>query len=164
MDQFDWTEAQVGVSLALIGGMIGLVQGVLIRYTTPRLGNEKSVYLGLLLYALGMILLAIATQSWMLYAFLIPYVLGNIAYPTLQSLITEQVPPNEQGALQGGLNSIMSLAAIFGPLMMTQTFYYFSQGDAPIHFPGAPFILGALLMLSSALLAYSFLHYRKRRQ
>lgn len=164
MDQFDWTEAQVGVSLALIGGMIGLVQGVLIRYTTPRLGNEKSVYLGLLLYALGMILLAIATQSWMLYAFLIPYVLGNIAYPTLQSLITEQVPPNEQGALQGGLNSIMSLAAIFGPLMMTQTFYYFSQGEAPIHFPGAPFILGALLMLSSALLAYYFLHYRKRQR
>ncbi len=164
MDQFDWSETQVGVSLALIGGMIGLVQGVLIRYTAPRLGNEKSVYIGLLLYAVGMVLLAIATQGWMLYVFLIPYVMGNIAYPTLQSLITEQVPSNKQGALQGGLNSLLSLAAVFGPLMMTQTYYYFSHGNAQVHFPGAPFILGALLMLSSFLLAYYFLHYRKRRR
>ncbi|MDF2517036.1 MAG: transporter [Sphingobacterium sp.] len=164
MDQFDWTEVQVGISLAILGGMIGLVQGVLIRYTTPRLGNEKSVYLGLLLYAIGMVLFAVATQGWMLYVFLIPYCLGGIAYPALQSLITAQVPSNEQGALQGGINSVLSLTAIFGPLLMTQTFYYFSHKKAPIYFPGSAFILGALLMLFSLLLAYYYLHYRKRRR
>ncbi|GAA4176393.1 hypothetical protein [Sphingobacterium ginsenosidimutans] len=70
--------------------------GFFADYMFPRLGNEKNVYLGLLLYALGMILLAIATQSWMLYAFLIPYVLGNIAYPTLQSLISDRYHPTNR--------------------------------------------------------------------
>lgn len=70
MDQFKWTEKQVGISLAIVGALVGGVQGGLIRYTNPRLGNEKSVYIGLLLYALGMALFAFASQGWMMYAFL----------------------------------------------------------------------------------------------
>ncbi len=164
MDQFKWTEGQVGISLAIVGVLVGVVQGVLIRYTHPRLGNEKSAYLGLVFYALGMVLFAFAANGWMMYAFLVPYCLGGIAGPALQSIITEQVPSNEQGALQGGLNSVMSLTAIFGPLIMTQMFYFFSHDEAPVYFPGAPFLLGALLMLISAFVAYFTLHVRKKKR
>ncbi|MBO9618254.1 MAG: TCR/Tet family MFS transporter, partial [Niabella sp.] len=163
MDQFKWTEKQVGISLAIVGALVGGVQGGLIRYTNPRLGNEKSVYTGLLLYALGMLLFAFASEGWMMYAFLVPYCLGGIAGPALQAIISEQVPPNEQGALQGGLNSIMSLTSIFGPLLMTQLFYYFSHNSAPVYFPGAPFIAGTLMMLTSAGVAYYVLHLKKKK-
>ncbi|WP_018630411.1 TCR/Tet family MFS transporter [Niabella aurantiaca] len=163
MDQFKWSEKQVGISLAIVGALVGIVQGGLIRYTSPRLGDEKSVYTGLFLYAFGMILFAFATKSWMMYAFLVPYCIGGIAGPALQALITNQVPANEQGALQGGLNCIMSLTSIIGPLMMTRTFYFFSHDQAPVYFPGAPFVLGAALMLTSAIIAYYLLHIKKKR-
>jgi DHA1 family tetracycline resistance protein-like MFS transporter len=88
-----------------------------------------------------------------MFAFMIPYALGGIAGPALQGTITEQVPANEQGELQGALTSLASLSSIFGPWLMTYLFYTFTKPGAPVILPGAPFILGSILMLLSALLA-----------
>ncbi|HOZ95494.1 MAG TPA: TCR/Tet family MFS transporter [Niabella sp.] len=161
MFQFQWTEKEVGISLAIVGVLVGIVQGGLIRFINPRLGNEKSVYIGLTFYAIGMVLFAFAAKGWEMYAFLIPYCMGGIAGPALQSIITAQVPDNEQGALQGGLNSVMSLTSILGPLIMTGLFFFSIHDKSPVHFPGAPFILGALLMFVSVILSYRFLSGKK---
>jgi DHA1 family tetracycline resistance protein-like MFS transporter len=152
--RFNWTEQMVGLSLALVGLLIALVQAGLIRIITPRIGNRRSIYLGLGLYGAGMLLFAFANQSWMMYVFLIPYCLGGIAGPALQAVMAGQVPANEQGELQGALTSLMSVTSIVGPLLMTNLFAYFTSADAPIVFPGAPFLMGAILMLISAILAY----------
>jgi DHA1 family tetracycline resistance protein-like MFS transporter len=88
--------------------------------------------------------------------------MGGIAGPALQATIASHVPPNEQGELQGGLTSIMSVTAIIGPLLMNNLFYYFTSPAAPIHFAGAPFLLGGILMLLSALIAYLALTKEKR--
>lgn len=154
MYRFHWDEKMVGLSLGAIGLLVGAVQGGLIRWTSPRLGNEKSIYIGLALYTIGMLLFAFATQSWMMFAFLIPYCLGGIAGPAMQSVISGKVPPNEQGAIQGTLASLMSASAIVGPPMMTNTFYFFTHKDAPFQLPGAPFLLGGFLMLISTVLAF----------
>jgi DHA1 family tetracycline resistance protein-like MFS transporter len=66
--------------------------------------------------------------------------------PALQSIITKNIPSNEQGELQGALTSLMSATSIIGPLM-TQLFYYFTHKNAPFLFPGAPFFLAFLLFL-----------------
>lgn len=157
MYKFQWTEKQVGISLAIVGVLVGIVQGGLIRVVNPALGNARSVYIGLLLYCLGLALFAFASESWMMYVFLIPYCLGGIAGPALQSIITEAVPANEQGQLQGGLTSIMSATSIVGPWMMTNLFYFVVSDRTPVYFPGAPFLLGAVLMLISSILAWNFL-------
>lgn len=161
MYRFNWTEKLVGISLGVVGLLVGAVQGGLIRVVNPRLGNERSIYLGLLLYSIGMLLFAFATQSWMMFAFLVPYCLGGIAGPALQSTISGHVPPNEQGELQGALTSLMSATSIIGPPLMTNLFYYFTQKSAPIHFPGAPFLLGSILMLASAVVAYNTFKHEK---
>ncbi|MBN8641105.1 MAG: TCR/Tet family MFS transporter [Flavobacteriales bacterium] len=152
--KFNWDERMIGLSLGAIGLLVGLVQGVLIRWVNPKLGNEKSVYVGMALYTFGMLLFALATESWMLFVFLIPYCLGGIAGPAMQSLISGQVPPNEQGEIQGTLSSLMSASAIVGPPMMSTVFYYFTHKEAPFQFAGAHFVLGAFLMLVSTLIAY----------
>ncbi len=152
MHVFKWNEGQVGNSLSLVGVLIALVQTVVIRIVNPKLGNNKSIYIGLLLYALGMVLFAFATESWMMFAFLVPYCLGGIAGPALQATISGHIPPNEQGELQGALTSLMSLTSIFGPLLMTNLFYIFTKDDAPVRFPGISFLLGAVLMLISAII------------
>jgi DHA1 family tetracycline resistance protein-like MFS transporter len=154
MYRFKWDEKMVGISLGVVGLLVGIVQGGLVRWTGPKLGNQKSIYIGLGLYSVGMFLFALATQSWMMFAFLVPYCLGGIAGPALQSEISGQVPPNEQGEIQGTLASLMSASAIIGPPMMTNTFYFFTHDEAPFKLPGAPFILGGFLMLLSTIIAF----------
>jgi DHA1 family tetracycline resistance protein-like MFS transporter len=157
MEKFKWSPKMIGLSLGMVGLLVGLVQGVLIRYINPKLGNEKSVYFGIALYALGLLLFAFASSSWMMFVFLIPYCLGGISGPALQSLISVHVPKNEQGELQGSLTSIMSVTSIAGPLIMTSLFAYFTKPSNPIYFPGASFLLGAVFMLISAVIAYTVL-------
>lgn len=154
IEKFGWSETMIGISLGVVGILVALVQGGLIRFTNPVLGNEKSVYTGLLLYSAGLFLFAFASQSWMMFVFLIPYCLGGIAGPAIQSIMSSSVPSNEQGELQGALTGLLSLTSIVGPPMMTGLFAYFTKPTAPVHFSGAAFLLGALLMLLSSIIAY----------
>jgi DHA1 family tetracycline resistance protein-like MFS transporter len=156
INKFGWTPKTIGISLAVVGVLISLVQGLLIRVVNPKLGNEKSVYIGIALYALGLTLFAFATQGWMMFLFLVPYCLGGISGPALQAIISLHVPKNEQGELQGSLTGLQSLTTIIGPPMMIGLTSYFSIKNDPnhIYFPGAAFLLGALFMLLSAIIAY----------
>jgi DHA1 family tetracycline resistance protein-like MFS transporter len=159
--RFKWDKKTVGISLAVVGVLVALVQAGLTRIINPKIGNEKSLYTGLALYAMGMLLFGIATQSWMMFVFLVPYCLGGIAQPALQAVMAGKVPPNAQGELQGAITSLMSLAAIIGPLIMNNLFFYFTHSKAPVYLPGAPFFLGAILMLSSAIITFKTLHQTK---
>ncbi len=162
IERFNWSPKMIGISLGIVGLLVGGVQGGLVRVVNPKIGNEKSIYLGLGLYALGLLLFAFATQGWMMFVFLIPYCLGGIAGPALQSIISGHVPPNEQGELQGALTSLMSATSIIGPPLMTNLFAYFTKEEAPVYFPGAAFFLGALLMIASTYYAYKALHSGKK--
>ncbi|MDZ4072772.1 MAG: TCR/Tet family MFS transporter [Sediminibacterium sp.] len=161
IERFGWSPKMIGISLGIVGLLVGGVQGGLVRVINPRIGNEKSVYVGLGLYALGLLLFAFATEGWMMFVFLIPYCLGGIAGPALQSIISGHVPPNEQGELQGALTSLMSATSIIGPPLMTNLFAYFTHKEAPVYFPGAAFFLGAVLMMASTYYAYKALHTKK---
>ena len=159
IQQFSWNPRMIGISLGLVGLLVGIVQGGLIRLINPLIGNKRSVYIGMALYTIGLILFSIASQSWMMFVFLVPYCLGGICGPALQSIISGQVPANQQGELQGGLTSIMSLTSIIGPVVMTSLFSYFTQPTAPFHFAGAPFLLGSILMALSLFFAYRSLRH-----
>jgi MFS transporter, DHA1 family, tetracycline resistance protein len=161
IERFNWSPDKLGYSLTVVGAMTALVQGVLIRFVNPKLGNEKSVYIGLSIYSLGMLAFAFANQSWMMFVFMIPYCLGGIAGPALQAILAGHVPRNEQGELQGALTSTVSLTSIIGPLMMTNLFAWFTRPGTSVHFSGAPFLLGSILLLASALIAYSVLKNEK---
>ncbi|KPE52380.1 TCR/Tet family MFS transporter [Chryseobacterium indologenes] len=154
MFQFKWDTRMVGISLGVVGLLVGLVQGLLIRWTTPRLGEQKSIYYGLILYAIGMFLFAFATQGWMMFVILVPYCLGGICGPALQSMISKSVSSQEQGELQGALTSLMSATSIVGPLLMTSLFHYFTRDDAQVKFAGAPFLLAFILMAISVVITY----------
>jgi DHA1 family tetracycline resistance protein-like MFS transporter len=70
------------------------------------------------------------------------------------------VPPTEQGQIQGGLTSVISLTAVFGPPMMTALFAYFTGDHRPFYLPGAPFLMGGLLTLISVILAVN--HFKNK--
>ncbi|NJN41587.1 MAG: TCR/Tet family MFS transporter [Flammeovirgaceae bacterium] len=153
IEKFGWTEAMIGLSLGVVGLIFAIVQGGLIRIIIPALGQHRSVYFGLGLYACGFVLYAFATQGWMMYAFTVVYCLGGIAGPALQGIMSNVVPPNAQGELQGGFTSLMSLSSIIGPTLMNTLFAYFTADQTPYYFPGAAMLLGAILTLISTYLA-----------
>ena len=155
--RFSWSEKMVGISLAVVGLLVGAVQAGLTRVVNPKLGNVKSIYVGLFLYTIGLVLFAFATEGWMMFAFLVPYCLGGIAGPSLQATLAKHVPPNQQGELQGALTGLMSFTTIIGPLMMNNLFTFFTSKKAPFHFPGIAFLLAALFMLCSLIIAWVFL-------
>ncbi|MCB0523141.1 MAG: TCR/Tet family MFS transporter [Saprospiraceae bacterium] len=154
MEKFQWDERMVGISLSVVGLITAIVQAGLIRIIIPKLGQQRGVYVGLSLYCFGFLCFAFATKGWMMFAALVPYCLGGIAGPSLQGIISTQVAPNVQGELQGGLTSMMSATAIVAPPLMTGIFSYFTGQGAPVYFPGAAMLTGAVLTFLSALLAY----------
>lgn len=164
IERFKWSSGMIGISLAVVGLLVGGVQAGLTRVVNPRLGNEKSIYIGLVFYALGMVLFAFASQSWMMFVFLIPYCLGGICGPALQSVMAGYVPANEQGELQGSLTGVMSVTTIFGPLLMTNVFAYFTGSNAPFYFPGSAFLVGGMFMIASVVIAYVALHKNMRAE
>jgi len=152
--QFDWSNAEIGYSLSFVGFLSAAVQGGLIRWLIPKIGQVKAVYSGMVFYFLGLILFGYAFEGWMMYPAMVIYCLGGIAGPALQGIMSNQLPSNEQGELQGANTSMMSATAIVGPILMTHVFAFFSGPTAPLHIPGAAMYLGALCTLVSLVLCW----------
>ena len=154
MEAYSWNETLIGISLGIIGLLVGIVQGGLIGYAVKKLGQRKVIMYGFLLWTTGMIGFAFAINEYILYAALLPYVLGGVAGPTLQGFMSNSVPDTEQGNLQGALTSMVSLTAVVGPLIYTGLFFYFSDKHAITYLPGAPFILAAFFLIIASIIAF----------
>lgn len=153
MFRFHWSEAAVGYSLAFVGVIMVTSQGALTRVLIPRLGGERrAAVAGLLFGALGYLTYALATQGWMMFVGLLTWFLAGLVYPSVNALMSQQIPSSAQGELQGGVASLNSVTAIAGPPMMTQLFGQFSGPSAPLQLPGAAFICAALLTGASLVL------------
>jgi DHA1 family tetracycline resistance protein-like MFS transporter len=151
--RFGWSLREVGISLMVVGVATALVQGLLVRATTARLGERRALLLGLSISAVGHVAFGLAARGWMMYAFVVPFALGGIAGPATQAIISRAVGPSEQGELQGSLNSLSGVAAIIGPIIGTSLLARFGPETAQPHIPGAPFFAAALCTGAGLLLA-----------
>lgn len=156
MEKFGWDEKMVGISLGFIGTLLTIVQAGLLRIVIPKLGLPKSVITGLVFCTVALPLMGAVTQTWMLFATSILYVCSGIAGPAIQSLVSNLTPNDEQGQIQGGIASVISLTAIFGPVMMSNLFSFFTKEGAALYFPGAPFFMGGLLTSGALLIALRY--------
>ncbi|MEM6662996.1 MAG: TCR/Tet family MFS transporter [Pseudomonadota bacterium] len=150
-EKFGWANWEIGVSLAAVGIGFALVQGILIRPFLKRFGEKTTAFLGLGFNILGMTGIALVGSGWMLYALMPLTVLGDIVKPALTGLMSNMIPDDAQGELQGIISSAQSISVILSPIMMTQLFGVFTGTDASIYFPGAPFIAAALIMMLTAI-------------
>lgn len=156
-EKFQWSMRSVGFLGLFIGVLLISIQGGLIRYLIPKWGLKKNIIIGLISYGLGLVLIAFAGEGWQVYLFMIPYCFGGISGPALQGYITSKFPPNQQGELQGGLTLLSSISLVVGPLIMGYSFKFFTHKDSSVYFPGAPYILGGLLVAISIILVVNVL-------
>lgn len=152
--KFSWTPAQVGYSLMVVGAMLAFVYSFLTRIIVARIGESRSVFLGLACGTIGFMGYAFATHGWELYCWMAVWVLMALSGPSLNAIMSRQVGPSEQGELQGALASLGSLTSVAAPPILSNLFGYFTSAAAPIYFPGAAFFAGSIfLALSAALFA-----------
>ncbi len=154
-EKFAWDAGTIGLTLAAFGVGVIFVQGVLIRYTMPALGEGGTIRLGLVAFGLAMLGISLAGYSWVMFALIPVAVLGEIAGPAISGMLSNMVSDKEQGDLQGIMGSIEAVAAIIAPPVFTGLFKLFTADGWP-YFPGAPFLLAALIA-ALALLVFMML-------
>ena len=151
--RYGWDELTNGLTLGLVGVMALLVQGLLINPIVTRIGERRTITLGLTASMLAFLAYGLASQGWMVPIIIVFGALAGIALPAIQGLVAGTVLPTEQGKIQGAFTSLTSLTAIFSPLIFTSgLFAFFTSPAAPVILPGAPFFLGSLLFLVSLIL------------
>ena len=144
--RYGWDAQTNGLTLALVGVMAVLVQGLLVRPLVARLGERRAILLGLTVSMLAFLGYGLASAGWVVLVIIVLGSVAGVAFPTIQGLVAGAVRPSEQGKIQGALTSLISLTAIAAPLLFTAgLFSYFTSARAPFRLPGAPFLLGAAL-------------------
>lgn len=151
--RYGWDAAEVGVSLAVVGLTSAVVQGALVGPVVARLGEARTALLGLASATLSYGLYGVASQGWMLYVLIGVAAFGGLATPAVQAAISRQVPPDEQGLLQGALAGLANLTSVIGPPVAAGLFAYFVSPNAPLALPGAAFFLCTLLSLIALMVA-----------
>ncbi|MFC3581548.1 MFS transporter [Sphingomonas hylomeconis] len=146
--RFAWSPGAIGLSLAYVGLIMALVQALLVAPVIGRIGDRRALLIGLATGAAGFLAMAIVTAGWQVYAVMLVGALSGFVGPAVNGLLSRMVGPERQGALQGGLGSLGSVAAILSPLMMTQTL----AAGVEHGFPGAAFLLAGLLALAALLI------------
>lgn len=144
-DKFGWTPKQVGISLMCVGLGAAIVQGGLARKLIPAIGERNALVWGLVVGVVAYAAYALVPQGWMIYATIAVASIGGICGPAGQAIITKCVQPHEQGAVQGCLTGLQSIANIIAPIIASNVFAFFISDKSPMHFAGAPLMLAALL-------------------
>ncbi|MGH8079678.1 MAG: Tet(A)/Tet(B)/Tet(C) family tetracycline efflux MFS transporter [Lysobacter sp.] len=141
-DRFGWDATSVGLSLAAFGILHALFQGVVTGRASQRFGAPRALLAAIASDAAGYVVFAFARSRRTVAPGLLLAAAGGIGVPTVQSMASAQTDEDRQGALQGVLASLNSLAAVIGPLLFG-AIYVVSAG----HWDGWVWIVGAALYL-----------------
>lgn len=154
--RFRWGPREVSWVLAAVGVCSVIVQAGLIGKVVPRLGERRTLLLGLTCGFAGFVIYGFAASPWVFLIGIPISALWGLAGPSTQALITRKVGSDVQGRIQGALMSLVSLAGIIGPMLFASTFALFIGKRAPVHLPGAPWLLAALFLLVGWMVAWRY--------
>lgn len=144
--RYAWTEGMIGLSLALVGVCSIIISAGLVQPIVSRLGERRTLYVGQFFGGLGMMMAGFARTSAFFFVSIPVMMLWSLSSPAAQGMMTRRVGESEQGELQGAINSLASLAWIFGPALFTFTFAWFIDQERGWKVPGAPWFLGGVLL------------------
>ncbi|MFD0739741.1 TCR/Tet family MFS transporter [Lysobacter koreensis] len=154
--QYQWGPREVGWVLAAVGVCSVIVNAVLVGRVVKRLGERRALMFGLGCGVVGFVIYGFAGVGWMFLVGIPISALWALAAPATQALITRQVGADVQGRIQGALMSLVSLAGIIGPAIFAGSFGLFIGELAPLHLPGAPFLIAAVLLAGAVLIAWRY--------
>ena len=151
--RFGWGSQTNGLMLAGVGISQAVVEGVLLRHVTGRVGERRTAVIGYVAGAAGYAILASALAGWVVAPAVVLIGLGGLATPSVRAMVSSRGNADNQGQMQGILSAVEGLTAIVAPLLTAGLFFAFTSHALPVTFPGAPFALAA----GSAVLALALL-------
>jgi MFS transporter, DHA1 family, tetracycline resistance protein len=152
--RYDWSARDIGFTLAFVGILSAIVQAGLVRRIVPWLGERRSLLLGLSFGAVGFIGYGWAPSGVWLWTVMPLLSMWGLANPALQSLMTRQIDPTEQGRLQGAIASLAAVAGIIGPFVFTHVYAAGIDPARSYELPGAAFFLASMLLIAGVGLAH----------
>jgi len=151
--RFGWTDMQIGMSLATVGALQLMVQLCITDRAIRFLGERRAAIVGLACAATSLALFGFTVRGWQVYGLFVIGSFGALAWPALNSILSRMVDGSRQGAVQGGLGSVNSIAAVVGPVIAAQSLAWGTLH----HFDGAAFLLaGALTAIGSLIVLFGF--------
>jgi len=155
-ERFAWSASVIGLSLALFGVAMAVVQGGAIRLLVDRFGERGTVNLGFVFAIASYGAIGVITSGTLALILTPIAAIGGVIPPALQGVMSRRVAANAQGELQGALTSTTALAMILSPLAMTASFSEFTKAGTGFYLPGAPFLLAmALSIIGLAIFVFS---------
>ncbi len=145
--RYHWSSKTVGIVFAFVGVGSMIVQGGLVRPIVARFGERRTMIAGYVSGTISFVLMGLAGDGLQFWLALPLMSFWGLAGPSVQGMMTQTLLPTEQGRLQGALQGITAITGMIGPLLFTQIFAYFISRNAPVHAPGAPFLLASLFLL-----------------
>ena len=150
--RFNFDEAAIGVSLAIVGFASLVVNGFVVGRVVKRFGEYRSLLAGLGFGIVSELLFAFAPTTWMLLGTLPIYALAGLSGAPIQSIASREVEMSEQGQLQGAFSSLRSIITLVTPGLYTGLFALFVGPLAGLGLAGAPYLLAAILMAATTVI------------
>lgn len=150
--KFDWSDAMIGISFAVVGITIALSQTLITGPAVRRFGERDAATIGLCGAVAGFVVYALITQSWMAFAAMAAISVQSLVQPSLMAMLSRRATPETQGEVQGVASMAMGVGSVVAPLLLTRTMAYFTSPAAPFQFPGAAFAVAALFGLAALVL------------
>jgi DHA1 family tetracycline resistance protein-like MFS transporter len=138
-----WDAAMIGWSLAAAGLAMALAQTFVTGPAIARFGEARTVVIGMVVGGLAFLGYVFVAADWAVFTIIFLSALQGLVWPSMNALLSQMTDASHQGALQGGMASIASVAAIVGPLAMTQALAFGAEHGEP----GGAFLLAAVLVL-----------------
>lgn len=151
IERFDWSKFEIGLSVALFGILLALVQAVLTGPVILKMGERRTALISLMFGIPAYLCFAFAPSDSFVYLGIVIGAASGFAFPAMQQMMSSRIDEDSQGELQGAVASMISLTSIFGPVVMTMIFGAYADARG-IYFPGAPFLVGAALMSLSIII------------
>ncbi len=153
--RYAWQEKTVGLSLAFVGVCTVLISGGMVRPFVARLGERRTLYVGQMLGAIGMVLMGWATTGFLFMIGVVVMSMWSLSGPAAQGMMTHRVSASEQGELQGAISSMRAIAMLIGPGLFSFTFAWFINAQRGWVMPGAPWYLAAAMLFVAMALAFT---------
>jgi len=159
--KFGWGPRENGWSLAAVGVVSAVVQGLLLGRLLKRFSPRRLAVMGLSSSTLAYLLWGAATEGWMMFAIIFVNLLGATVAASISSIISGAADAKSQGSALGAVGGLNSLVAVIAPVLGAPLMTLVSdlpRGDWRI---GAPFYFCASLQATALLLAIT--HFRRER-
>lgn len=137
----------VGISLALVGISMVIVQAKILGIFVTRFGERRTAQIAMAFGLVTFIMLASIANGWIILSFMLINGFSGMGLPAINAMMSRRMPVNQQGELQGFNGSLAALAIMFAQIVYNNVLSYYTGNAAPIYFPGAPFVIAAGLAL-----------------